>query len=409
MAGRDTAQQNKILGFNSNIIYFLSMVALSSFGLGFIEAGFNLYILSMGMSPDMLGVILSLKPFAMVLTAIPIGFIAEKIGSKRSLILVNTIVGLAHLLRVSTPNQTVIMAGSILIGILQPGYFIVQMPLIKRYSGENMDREFAAAMLVVYAAGALGNLAGGFLPEMVSPLVANATIAFRAVMIIGALLITAGTIPLALLKKDKPADTRKISLSPYLSGIDRNTVKSAIVEFFLGLGFGFLMYFMNIIFVYYYGSTLEAYGTMSAVMVIPIVLFILFGPKVAEKLGGLRVSIYTRIVGTLTAALVVLTRNPWIGGAAYILYRAMLGLGNSLWLSFASAISTERSRTATSTWLEITFQIGFGIAALYGGHLVGMNAYPALGWISAGAMALTGLLPYLFYRREYLQKADKAA
>jgi len=80
-------------GVNRNIKLYLLTVLLINIGFGVIEADFNLYILSMNMSPDFLGVILSLTPFAQVLAAIPIGFLAEKIGSKRSLILVNLVVG----------------------------------------------------------------------------------------------------------------------------------------------------------------------------------------------------------------------------------------------------------------------------------------------------------------------------
>jgi len=58
-------------GVNRNIKLYLLAVLLINIGFGVIEADFNLYILSMNMSPDFLGVILSLTPFAQVLAAIP--------------------------------------------------------------------------------------------------------------------------------------------------------------------------------------------------------------------------------------------------------------------------------------------------------------------------------------------------
>ena len=48
-----------MFGFNRNIFLYLVMLFVANLGFGVVGAGFNLYILSMGMSPDILGVILS--------------------------------------------------------------------------------------------------------------------------------------------------------------------------------------------------------------------------------------------------------------------------------------------------------------------------------------------------------------
>ena len=85
----------EIQGLNRNIKVFLITIFLANLSFGVFQADFNLYILSLGLTPDFLGIILSLTPFAQAMTAIPIGFLAEKIGHKRSLILVNLVVGLA--------------------------------------------------------------------------------------------------------------------------------------------------------------------------------------------------------------------------------------------------------------------------------------------------------------------------
>ena len=132
-------EKNKI---NKNIILYLITVFLINIGFGIIGADFNLYILSMEMSPDFLGIILSLTPFAQVLAAIPIGFMAEKIGNKRSLIIVNLVVGFSYLLRVFSANQTLIMLGSFLVGTVQAGYFIIQMPFISHYTGGQNSQEY---------------------------------------------------------------------------------------------------------------------------------------------------------------------------------------------------------------------------------------------------------------------------
>ncbi len=394
-------------GIDRNIKLYLLTVLLISIGFGMIEADFNLYILSMNMSPDFLGVILSLTPFAQVLAAIPIGFLAEKIGSKRSLILVNLVVGFSYLLRVFSSNQTLILLGSFILGTVRTGYFIIQMPFISQYAGKQKDKEYSFASITIYSSTAVGNLIGGFLPVILASLFITETLTYRMILIGASLLIILGTTPLFFLKKDKPADTRKISLSPYLKGIDKNTVKFAGIEFFLGTGFGFLLFYMNIIFVYYYNSNLQAYGTMSAVLIIPIVILLLAGPSLAKKYNGLRIILITRILSSIFAVFTIITTNPLIGASAYIIFRSLIGVGTSLWLSFASSVATKRSRTATSAWLEITFQIGFIVAALVGGHLIARGSYPVLGFISAVSMVIAYILTNLFFGKKHLSSSSE--
>ena len=63
-------------------------------------------------------------------------------------------------------------------------------------------------------------------------------------------------------------------------------------------------------------------------------------------------------------------------------------------------MATRRSRVATSAWLEATFDIGTGIAALIGGVLIQARAYYGIGLMSAIGMGLTYVLTWLFFARK---------
>jgi len=404
MTTQAASTRKSVFGFNRNIILYLVMLFVANLGFGVVGAGFNLYILSMGMSPDMLGVILSLTPFAQMLMAIPIGFLAEKIGNKRGMILINVIVGVAYFMRVISTNQALILAGSFLLGAVQSGYFIMQMPFISHYAGTGKDKEFITASITFYSAMLIGNLIGGYLPAMVQGLIGSEVLSYRAVLTGASAFILLGTIPLIFLEKDAPEDTTNISLSPYLKGIDKNTIRFAAIEFFIGTGIGFLQYFMNVIFVYYYGSTLQAFGNMSFIMIIPMLVLMFVLPRLAKRHGGFNIVMVTRVIAGILAFTVIATTNQYIGGGSYMVYRALIGMGQTLWISWASTIATKRSRMATSTWLEITFQIGFAVSALYGGHLIAMNAYPPLGVIAGASLLVAVALPVWLFRNEPLRK-----
>lgn len=386
-------------GLNRNIRIYMLTAFLINLGFGVFQTDFNLYILSLGLSPNFLGIVLGLTPFAQALAAIPIGFMAEKIGYKHSIILVNLVVGIAYFLRVISPNPLIIMGASFLAGVLACGYFIIQLPFISHYAGENKDFAYTINSIVFYVSLALGAMIGGFLPNFLGRSILDESLVFRFILAGFSLVIIAGTMPLFFLDKDEQDKKREISLSPYLTGIDTNTIKFALIEIFIGIGLAFLLFFMNLIFIYHYKSTLGSYGVMSALLIIPMVGFLLLGPHLAKRFKNIRVILISRIFSAIFALAVGLTTNAIIGGTAYVLFRTTISLAQTLWFGFAISVATRRSRMATSAWLEITFQIGMGIAAIFGGKLVSGKEYATLGVISSISMFIAFLLTYIFFGR----------
>jgi len=392
-----------IKSFDRNIKLHLVTHFITNLGFGAFRAVFNLYILSMGITPAFLGIILSLTPFASAIASIPIGFLAEKIGFKRSLLLVNLVIGSAYFMQVFTPNRALIMSGAFLAGLASCGNFIIQLPFVSHYAKENKNQAYTLLSLVFMLGNSVGALISGSIFGRVNMIFANEVLAYRVLLAFFSLVIIAGSIPLFFMDEDKPTAHKEISLSPYLKGIDANTVKFAAVELFVGFGLAFVALFLNVIFVYYFNSSVEMYGFMSAVLVIPAIFFLFTGPSIAEKITGLGVVLISRFLSIFLTLSVVLTQNALIGGGAYILYRALLGLAQSLWFAFAISLATKRSRMATSTWLEITFQLGLGIAALVGGRLIASESYLMLGILSSAATAVSFLLTYLFFGQKKAQ------
>jgi len=396
-----------IKNFNRNIKLYLTAMILINIGFGIFYTDFNLYILSLGMTPDFLGVILSLAPFAEGLSSIPIGFLAEKIGFKRSLIMIYIVLGVAYFIQVVSPIKSLIMIGSLMVGLVVGGNFIIQLPFLSHYTREDRNQAFSLTTLIYYITYAIGGLIGSQLPALLNPILMNETLTYRVLLAASSIIVVSGAIPMLFVEDDKPDPKREISLEPYLKKMDVNTKKFAVIEFFIGASFAFVTSFLNIIFVYYFHSTLKFYGTVMALLVIPTTLFLFFGPTIAGKLGNLRTVMIGRVLDTMLAFCVVMTINPFFGAATFILYRSFFGFSQSLWFSFATSVTTRRSRMATSAWLEITFQIGMGVAALAGGSLIARGAYQLLGVISSLSMGISLFLTYKFFGREHFTPLKK--
>ncbi|MCD6356636.1 MAG: MFS transporter, partial [Anaerolineaceae bacterium] len=331
------------------------------------------------------------------LASIPIGFLAEKIGYKRSFILVNIIISAAYLIKVVTSNKMLIMAGAFLAGLAGCGNFIIQLPFATHYAKENKNHVFTFLSLVFYISTSFGALIGGSLHSWLSGWFTNEALLFQFILVFFSLFIFGGCIPLFFMDDDQPARKKDISLSPYLIGIDATTIKFAMVELFVGFGLAFVALFITVLYVYYFNSSVEVFGVVSALLVIPAVFFLFVGPSIAEKMSAMKVILVSRFLSIFLALGVVITINVYIGSVSYILFRAIFGLAQSLWFAYAISTATRRSRMATAVWLEITFQIGLGIAALIGGELVANRSYMMLGIFSSASIAISLLLTYFFF------------
>jgi predicted MFS family arabinose efflux permease len=316
--------------------------------------------------------------------------------------MVYLVLGLAYFIQVISPIKSLIMLGSFMVGLVVGGNFIIQLPYLSQYTKEDRNQAFTMTTLVYYITYAIGGLLGSQLVPLFNMALMNETLTYRVILAFSSLMVILGVVPMLFVNDDKPDPKRDISFEPYLKKMDPNTKKFAFTEFFIGLSYAFTTSFLNIIFVYYLHSTLKFYGTTVAVLVIPTTLFLFLGPAIAEKLGNLRTVLISRVLDIVFAYFVVMTTNSYFGALSYILYRSFFGFSQSLWFSFSASTSTRRSRMATSAWLEITFQMGMGLASLAGGRLIDLGAYKMLGIISAASMAACFLFTYKYFGKEYL-------
>lgn len=388
----------RIRGFNRNIHLLLLGSILGGIAQGIIDVNFNLYVLSLGITPESLGRILSAGPFAHAVASIPIGFLGEALGYRTAFILIYAVTGLSQVAQVATSRAVLIAAAAFVGGLALSGNFVVRLPFLAVNSAPTERVHVFTLNSVLHGATyAAGSLLAGYLPNGLARLGLDLTHQYRYTLYFAGALTLLAVIPLLYL--DTPRITRqyrsKISLSPYLWGIERFTVESSAVELFIGLTLGLVAPFMNIFFIYRLGTTREFFSTITALNVIPVTLTTLLGPVLALRLGRQRTITISRYLIPLTTLALALTSNVLLAAGAFWSYRALFSMSQALWFAYAMERATTRSKMATSAWLEITFWIGQGFAALVTGVLLGQSNYTLPFYLSTGAALITAILTQL--------------
>jgi predicted MFS family arabinose efflux permease len=234
----------------------------------------------------------------------------------------------------------------------------------------------------------------GYLPNWLGRFTPDLSTSYRYTLYIAGALSLLAVLPSMLIRDESPRQREKISLYPYLWGIDRFTVRVATIELFIGMTMGVVMPFMNVFYLYRLGTSREFFGSVAALAVVPIMIATTLGPAIAARLTDIGAVVAARWLIPVSTLVLAWTVNPYTGTGAYWAYRALFSMSQSIWFAFVMQTAAARGKAAASAWLEITFWIGMAIAAQLTGRLLAEANYAVPFYVATASALVTGVLTY---------------
>ena len=393
-----TAYVGQVAKFSSNTRLFLLASMLSGLAQGVFTVIFNLYILSLGIGPEVLGRILSAGPFAQAIGSIPAGFVAEIVGYKKAFAVIYGATGLSQLAQVTTSSAVLIFAAAFMGGLAFSGDFVVRLPfLAANTTPSERTQVYSMSSIIFSISMSLGALLAGYGPNLLLAVVRDLTVAYRYTLYGAGFLTLCSLLPIFYVRAQAPAARQKISLHPYLWGMDRFTVQQAIVSLFVGLAMGLVSPFLNIYFVYHLKTTREFFGNVTALSLLPVVLAIALGPVIASRLGKVRTVTVLRLLIPASVVAMAITTQPLVGTAAYWVYRALFSMSQPISFAFAMEAAERKAVVAAAAWLNVTFWLGSAIAAPVTGVYLARSNYATPFYMAAVAALLAAACNQCFF------------
>jgi len=305
----------------------------------------------LGIPPNVLGAILSASPFAQALGSIPVGFIMEKIGFRKIFLIVYGISGVARLIQIATPSVWVMSVAAFIGGLALAGDFVVRLPFLAANSTpEQRTRVYSTSSILYSISVSLGALFAGFGPNLIQNLSGwDISGTYQFTLLVSAMFSVSALIPcLGIRQPAESGPARKISLAPYLWGMDRFTIQQAVVSLFVGISLGLTTPFMNIYFLYHLGTTREFFGTVSALAILPALFATAMGPLISARIGQVRaVTVLRSIIPFLLINLAVFA-NRWGGTFSYWGTNALNTTAQPISFAFAMHAATQKAKSAAS-------------------------------------------------------------
>ena len=396
----NTTRKEKHGWLNRNLRLLFIGSAFSGISSGIFAVVFNLYILEIGISPELLGGILSAGPFAQAIGSIPMAFLMERVGYKKVFVFIYGITTLGRFVQIATTNVPLMAAAAFGGGLAFAGDFVVRLPFMAANSApEDRNRTYSTSSVLYSVSMAAGALFAGYAPNFLRQFMNNQLAGgYQITLLLACIFALIGVFPFFFITEERVTIGAKISLAPYFWGMDRFTIQQAVVSLFVGLGIGLINPFMNIYYVYHLGTTREFFGVVSALVIFPAMAATLVAPILANKAGSVRIVTVVRLIIPAFILTLVFTTNRWLGTLGYWGTSILTTMSQPLSFAFAMMVASPRTKPAASAWLNVTFWLGVGLSAPLAGTFMAQSNYQAPLMVAAAAMFIAGLVNDLFFR-----------
>ncbi len=352
------------------IIYLSCFSAVAN---GYLTMVISAYLPEIGISSSDIGLLLGVNGAAMILTAIPFGMLADRIGRKRILVVSLSLIPLTLLIYALTRDVPFLLIGSVVAGAAEGAFLSAWNAMIADMTSPG-TRTKAFSMSFIFNGGftSLGFTLPFIIPFLI-PLTGWSSYALHSgfFLVLAALAVISPVMLHRLLKDLKenvrqraPGEKRLARIKgPYM----RRMLKFSIFNSLIGLGAGLVIPLVPTWLYLKYGIPDSLTGPLLAVCSISIGLASLFSGRIAEKYGPVKAIAFTQ--GTSTIFMLAIPFMPGAAPAAivYFIRAALMNMAGPILDSYLMGIITPPERGLASAINSIIWRIPNSVSTVIGG------------------------------------------
>jgi len=404
-------RQWPLFHYQRNVYLLLLYTLGKGFQLSIGALAINLYIYSLGYHADFIGIVTGVPAIGALISSIPVGILADRIGRKPLLLISAaltplTLVGVA----IGTDGPFLITA-SILNGILASAYWITNLPMLTESTSEQ-ERVGVLAMnsFLLLGVGALGSLIGGIVPELVGGLLhvaANSVVPLRWGVLISAIIAALPGIGLFWLREpSRHGQQHMQETANGRAGIDPNRWQLVALftmlllpDVLFVLGQSMVISLLQLYFALRFRLNPGNLGVIFTVMGVIGGAMALLAPRLVQRWDKLRIAAVLQCISVPLVIGIGLAPTPILAATAEFGRNIVRGLFEPVYASFTMGSVSSRWRATLSGFYGITWSLGFGVGATLAGFLQQHIGLSAPFFVGAGCIVIAPILLFVFFGR----------
>lgn len=398
---------SRLRKFRVNARLYLLSVVISGVSMGVFRLLFNFYALSLGFDEAILGRLVTTSSLTSLLVALPVGYLADMLGRKRSLLVGGWLTSLGILGMVLFPSEGAFYALNVVTGFAQSIMAITMSPFLMENSGDE-ERTYLFSfghglqMLSAFA----GNWLGGYLPGWLSAwknVSATDTLAYGSSVASVSILFALSTIPLIFLNRNRMVGEARSVFAPIKFALENPKLlgKLVIPMLITSIGAGLIMPFMNVFFRVVHNQPDPMIGTLFAWGSLAMGIGLLLAPVLAERFGKIQVVVVSQALSV--PFLIILGFAPWfwVSAIAYYFRLTLMNLSNPVYQTFVMESVDPEARATVASLTSMAWSFGWAFSPTISGELQVSYGFgpPFLGTIILYSIAIF-LYWTFFWRRK---------
>ena len=409
-----------------NVYLLLFFTLGKGFQLTIATLNINYYAHSLGYKPDFIGLLSAMPAIGSLLSSVPSGFLADRLGRKPVLIGTAILTPLCLAGVGLITSAPLLLAFSLLQGVVSSAYWVTNLPLLVESTTERQRVGILALnSFLLLGIGSLGNLLGGAIPEFVAGMLhvsAASTVPLRWGVLSAALVTLVFGFPLWFLREPKrvragtpiaaPATASAEEIAPtgvaVVAKRRRNTSREAkeklpvllfakllIPDLLFTMGEGAVVALIQLYFILRFHLLPGPLGIIFTISGLAGGIFSLSAPLFVHRWGKL--PIITTVMFLSAPLMILIGFAPSLPFAISGEYARsfMRTLIEPVYAAFVMEKVSDRHRATLSGFYGVTWSIGFSIGPSIAGWLqTNINLSTAFIF---GAICLTTCASFLLF------------
>lgn len=366
---------SQVRAFSPNARFYLLNVILTGTVMGGFRLIFNFYVLSLGFDEALLGSLITTSSFVALIAALPLGYLADLIGRKKSLVLSGVLLSLSILVMALWQTEASFYSMNVLSGIAQSLAGVTMSPFLMENSTEKERTYlFSFGQGLQMTMASVGNWIGGYLPTWIGDArgaAATSSIAYgNSILLIG---IGAGLaiLPLVFLTSPKLERSQRAIFAPfqYAAKNPQLLAKLILPMLLTSLGAGLVMPFMNVFFRQVHHQPDPVIGTLFAWGSLAMGIGLLIAPPLAERTGKIQLVVITQALSIPFLILLGFSPIFWVGAATYYIRLALMNMSSPVYQTFIMEHVEPSARATVASLTSMAWNFGWAFSPTVSGWL----------------------------------------